>query len=256
LSRASHDEFIHTVVIPDCQLPFIDRAAEAAAMQYVSETAPDQLIILGDFVDFTSIGTYRNRLPIRQRLSFEEELDLGKRKLAEWAALAPKAKRIFLEGNHEDRAARYILDNAEQLGFLKLPDLLGMKDWIYAGSYADGAGVWVGKRNGLWATHGQVVAKHSGWSARAHLDLLGRSVIHGHSHRLGAYYVLKGDTAFAAFEAGTLCDFARTPRSVPTVNWQHGLASVYTSRTSPRFSVELISINQGAFVSGGRRYGR
>lgn len=256
VSHPSKDDFDHVVVLPDIQYPFVDKPSEAAVMQYVEETKPDKLVIIGDFLDFTSICKHRNRTPPSKRLSFEEELDLGRRKLAEWAALAPRAEKIFTPGNHEDRAERYIIDNAEQLGFWTLPDLLDFGAWKYAGSYAEGAGVWLGKRGGIWATHGQFVRAHSAHTAKAHFDLLGSSVIHGHTHRLGAYYVTKLSQTYAAFEVGTLADLKKTPRGSPVVNWQHGFGSVYVSRSSQRFHVELISINNGGFISGGRRYGR
>jgi predicted phosphodiesterase len=249
-------EFKHVVVIPDIQYPFVHVPTEQAVMQYVKETKPDKIVILGDFVDFTSVTQHRNRTPISKRLSFEEELALARKKLKEWAALAPSAEKVFIPGNHEDRAERYILDNAAELGFYKLPDLLDFGGWRYAGSYDEGAGEWLGHPNGLWATHGQLVRSHSAHSAKAHFDLLGVSTITGHTHRLGAYYVTKLSGTYASFEAGTLCDPKKTPRACPTVNWQHGLASAWVSTTSKRFHVDLISINNGSFVTGGRSYGK
>lgn len=255
-------DYLQTVIIPDTQYPWVDKAAEAAVMEYVKAEQPNQIIQLGDFLDLNSLATFRQELPPGERIYLRQEIEIGRERLKAWSALAPKARKILIEGNHEERLSRYLADNGGELADLasdglNIPSLLGAKEagWEYVGPY--GAGIWVGFEGGLWATHGEIVRKWSADSAQANvIEKYGHSVIHGHTHRLGSFYhTLQGRT-LAGFEAGCLCDFNRTPRGTTVVNWQHGFAVVWTSKKSLRFHVDLIAITDGGFVYGGRKYGR
>jgi len=249
--------FYHVVVIPDTQFPFIHAPSYNAVCSYIKDARPDGVVALGDWVDFTSISKFRNRIPLRSQLTLEEEEELLADTLSDVKNLCSRKTWFqFIPGNHEDRYSRYLLDNAKQCAHLNpLESIVLMTGWKYMGDYSDGAGTWIGKKGGLWATHGEIVRKHSAYSAKAHYEKYGHSVIVGHTHRLGAYYHTDRVGTYAAFEAGTLCDPAKTPRASATVDWQHGFAVAWVSRTSRRFHVELVSINKGSFVRDGRRYG-
>jgi predicted phosphodiesterase len=258
------DGFVRTVIISDTQYPWVDEAAEAALMEYVAQTQPDQLIQIGDFIDLYSLATFRKGVSPSERMYLREEVKVGKAKLREWGDLVPKARKVLIEGNHEGRLARYLEDNGPELfdlsDNLSVPALLGTEEagWEYIGPY--GEGLWVGQPGGLWATHGELVRKWSGVTAHAHVEKYGHSVIHGHTHRLGSFYQTRqganGPVSIGGFEVGCLCSFTKTPRASSIVDWQHGFAVVYTSKTSARFHVDLVSIVDGGFVYGGKRYGR
>lgn len=253
-----------TIIIPDTQYPWIDEAAEKALMDFVSDQQPDQLLQIGDFADFYSLANFDKKISPSQRLHLEEEVHLGRRKLVEWASLVPrKTRKKLIEGNHEARVARYLEQQGGEffdLSELSVDALLHVEQagWEYIGPY--GAGTWVGKPGGLWATHGDFARKWSADSAQAHLLKYGHSVIHGHTHRLGAFYQTlqgaDGPRTLGAFEVGCICSFETTPRASNTNDWQHGFAVVWTSKTSTRFHVDLIAITDGGFVAGGKKYGR
>lgn len=253
-----------TVIISDTQYPWIDAPAEAALMEFVAETQPDQIIQIGDFADFYSLANFDKKITPSQQVYLEEEVSLSRRKLVEWASLVPrKTRKVFIEGNHEARVARYLEREGGaffDLAELSVSSLLRVEEagWKYVGPY--GAGVWVGRPGGLWATHGDFARKWSADSAQAHLAKYGHSVIHGHTHRLGAFYQTlqgaDGPRTLGAFEVGCICSFNDTPRSSVTNDWQHGFAVVWTSKTSPRFHVDLVAIVDGEFVYAGKKYGR
>lgn len=256
--------YLQTVVISDTQYPWIDSSAERAVMDYIADNQPDQIIQIGDFADFYSLANFDKKISPSQRMHLEEEVQISRRKLREWSALVPKrTPKILIEGNHEARVARYLEQQGGEffdLQELSVSALLRVQEagWEYVGPY--GAGVWVGQPGGLWATHGDFARKWSADSAQAHIDKYGHSVIHGHTHRLGAFYKTlqgaDGERTIGAFEVGCLCDFKTTPRGSTTNDWQHGFGVVWTSKTSPRFHVDLIAIVEGGFITGGRRYGK
>lgn len=253
-----------TIVISDTQYPFVDEAAEKAVMDYVADAEPDQIIQIGDFADFYSLASFDKKISPSQRLHLQEEVEVSRRKLRDWAGLVPKrTKKVLIEGNHEARVARYLEQQGGEffdLSELSVSSLLRVEDagWDYVGPY--GAGTWVGLPGGLWATHGDFARKWSADSAQAHLTKYGHSVIHGHTHRLGAFFQTlqgaDGPRMLGAYEVGCLCDFDTTPRASMSNDWQLGIATVWTSKTSPRFHVDLHAIVDGGFVAGGRRYGR
>lgn len=256
--------FDQTIIIADTQYPWIDKDAERAFMDFVTDQQPDQLIQIGDFADFYSLATFDKKISPSQRVHLQEEVDLSRRKLVEWAALVPrKTRKILIEGNHEARVARYLEQQGGELfdlNELSVEALLRVEQagWRYVGPY--GAGVWVGQPGGLWATHGDFARKWSADSAQAHVLKYGHSVIHGHTHRLGAFYQTQqgadGPRTIGAFEVGCLCSFDDTPRATKTNDWQHGGAVVWTSKGSPRFHVDLVAIVDGGIVYQGKRYGR
>lgn len=253
-----------TVVIPDTQYPWIDTDAERALMDFVSDQQPDQLIQIGDFADFYSLANFDKKISPSQRMHLEEEVNLSRAKLREWASLVPRrVPKKFIEGNHEARVARYLEQQGGEffdLSELSVASLLRVEEagWEYIGPY--GSGTWVGRPGGLWATHGDFARKWSADSAQAHISKYGHSVIHGHTHRLGAFYQTQqgadGPRTLGAFEVGCLCSFSTTPRATTVTDWQHGFAVVWTSKTTPRFHVDLVAITEGGFVAGGRKYGR
>lgn len=247
------------VIVSDTQHPHAqdDRACELV-MEYMADTQPDKVIQIGDFIDLFSVSRFLKRMPPSQRPTLWEEIEQTREWAEQWHSAAPDADWYVIEGNHEQRLAAYLETHAEELmefPELSLDALLGFEDLgiEYVGPY--GGGMWVGKPGGLWATHGDYARKHSGYSAKAHLDAVGVSVIHGHTHRLGSHYQTNMGGTIAGFEVGCLCLPERTPPFKPNQNWQLGFATVWVSESSPRFHVDLVAITDGGFVYGGQRYG-
>lgn len=263
---SASEDYRHVVILSDTQYPWIHEPSEQAVMEYVARTQPDELISVGDFMDFYSLASYRKGTPPSSRTYLLEEVEMGRAKLREWADLAPNARRRLVIGNHEDRLVRYLEDNGGELldlfgDDLSLESLLRTRDsgWEVIGPY--GAGCWVGEPGGLWVTHGELARKWSGFSAKANvMEKYGHSVVTGHTHRLGAFFHTRqpayGPETIAGFEVGCLCDPSLTPRASAVVDWQYGFGVAWVSKTSPRFHVDLVAITDGGFVLGGVKYGR
>ena len=255
-------DYTHTVIVPDIQYPFVHRPSEQAVMHFVKEMKPDVVTVIGDFIDFTSIASFRKKLPPEKVPRLAAEVRIGREKVAEWEKVAGKARKVFIEGNHEERLARVVEANCpELLGLAGVPGvdlsvrgLLGLESWEYLGPYGHyESGQWLGRRGGLWAYHGSFCGQNA---PTQNLRRYGHSVIYGHTHRLQSKHQTDAmGRTIGAYEVGTLCDPKRTPRHSPVVDWQHGFASIWTSKKDRAFHVDLISINKGRFVVNGRRYG-
>lgn len=252
--------FQHVVLVSDTQHPFAqDEAACESVMEFLADTKPDRVIQVGDFIDFYTISSYPKRMPLSSRPSLKDEVDATRGWLQRWHSTTPDSEWIVLEGNHELRLKTYVEKYADQLtdfDELSVPSLLGFHELGIRYIEPYGEGLWAGRAGGLWVTHGNYARKHSGWSARAHLEATGFSVAHGHTHRLGSFFVTNMTGTYGGFEVGCLCVPERTPPFDRLQNWQLGFASVWVSTDSPRFHVDLIAITDGGFVANGKKYGR
>ena len=206
-------------VLPDQQIPYHDQELHRVVLRWLRQNQPDVLVLSGDFLDLTSLGTHRKDVRPRPglpgRTELRDGLAVGVAVLGDYAAAAPRAVRLFVPGNHEQRLEAYILRNAEDLGgLLTLRQLLRLDELGYS---------WVGAPNGYGPAypHGQAIitpklAVRHGWLARSGagatalktLETLGYSIIVGHTHRQAivhkTYHEIDGRLrTLQAVEAGT-----------------------------------------------------
>lgn len=237
------------VVMNDLQIPFQDKAAVALVLDFVADLKPFGVVLNGDIVDCYALSTF-DKDPLTPATLAREIAESS----TLLARLAPHTKtRVWLGGNHEDRLRRFLWAKAPMfagLGDLEFPALFHLADHGFEW-HPYGHIIHLGK---LAVTHGDIVRRHSGDSARAHYDKYGQSVLVGHTHRLGAYYHSNLAGMHGAWENGCLCSL--TPEYAQHPDWQHGFAVVHVESTG-QFQVELIPvIKSQSLIYGGQRYGK
>lgn len=239
------------VNIGDTHGVFVDQRVWAAVLDFVRDFRPDQINCLGDMIDFYDVSRFdknpNRRIVIGAEIEFTREVVF-----AELRRAAPKARIVWKDGNHEDRLRRYLWSRAPELASLpglEMSELFRLKDLDIEHLTTEDPLI-VGE---IQLTHGHLVRKHSGATAKAMLDDWGTSVIHNHTHRLGAVYKTDRSGEYVAFENGCLCSKQMEyMQGVP--NWQHGF-SVGWVLPSGRFHFEQVAVVDGRFVFGGRFYG-
>jgi predicted phosphodiesterase len=241
------------VILNDIQFPFHDaKVLDKLVVPFVVSLRPDGVILNGDIVDCYSISDF-DKDPLTQA-------GLGlERKLAQslMLRLTSIPERIWIGGNHEDRLRRLVWKKPDLLRVLPaevkvdlvtrldFPQVFGLAEhgfrWIpYGGT------VHLGK---LLVTHGSLVSKHSGQSARAHLDKYGMSVLIGHTHRGGVTYKTDVAGVHGAYENFCLCSLK--PEYVQHPNWQQGFSVVTVDERTGFFNVQPIPIlNRRCFFYG------
>jgi predicted phosphodiesterase len=169
--------------IPDCHVPYHDKAAFDLMLKAGKILRPDHVVILGDFADFYGVSSH-SKDPNRA-LKLKEEIEDVKTALDQVIALGAK-NNVFVAGNHEDRLERYLRDRAPELfNFISIPKILelkekGFKYTPYKQAYK------IGKLN---VTHDTGVAgKYAHYKA---LETFQHNIIIGHTHRIG--YAVEGD---------------------------------------------------------------
>lgn len=224
------------LVFSDLHVPFTDSEVWALACGMVRRVKPRAIHLLGDVLDFDQLSRFLPKSGRAEQL--QSDLDEAQRLIGQLQKLSPKSKIVVSEGNHEYRLDKYLRSRGRELESLRelsVPCLLKLRE----------AGVmWKDRLHpyrvgGLWLTHGSLIRKHSAYTARAMMEMVGGNVLFGHTHRLGVHHYTTWNTQYVAYENGCMC---RTDLDyldgVP--NWQHGWSVITT--VGEKFSVEQVQV--------------
>lgn len=262
--------------------PFHDEKAMDVALQIVELDHGHplaQVINLGDFLDLPMYGTYEQEANFAH--TAQMAIDRGHKFLAEQRAAAGDAARIILlEGNHDKRLHRFVVNNAAAAYGIKvanIPDSWPVMSLQYLlrleelkVEFIDGypaAAHWINKR--LRAMHGDR-ANSNGSTASQYANANPNvSTLFGHTHRIEqqSKTVFDRDQAIksVSFSPGCLC---RVDGAVPSVkaglngkgrpleyfeNWQQGVAVIhYKDGEDDSFHFDLVHIHNGKTMYRGQ----
>jgi hypothetical protein len=250
------------VVVTDRHIPFDDPAAASILNQFLGEFKPDLYVEGGDFLDCYQLSRF-DRDPQR-RMNFAKDITTGRSRLRGLEAILPETcRKVFLEGNHEDRFRKFTWDKVPELADLdgmSLAEQLHLQahGWEHI-PYADPVAA-VGAPGlsvyGLLIMHGLMARKHSGATARAHFERFLCNGISGHSHRQGRYYHRAWGGEYTWLEAGCMCQLEPPYMSSP--DWQQGWAYAYihdsTSNPAPRFELHEAVVHNRKMSWEGRLF--
>lgn len=277
------------VVLPDIQMgyfrladdtlePTHDETAMATALAIVRDANPDLVVLHGDNLDLPELGKYVVT-PAYARTT-QATIDRATTFCAELRDAAPRARIVWLAGNHEERLPRHIIQNAvaafglrrgnepESFPVLSVPFLCRMDEFDveYLPGYP-AAAFWINDR--LRVIHGDKV-NSNGSTASKYLAREKVSVLYGHIHRREWAEMTRedhdGPRTILAASPGCL---ARIDGAVPSVkggvdldgrplvrheDWQQGVAVVDFEPGDGPFHLELVPIREGHARWRGRDY--
>ena len=224
-------------IISDIHAPYHDGHAVELACKLIEAAQPDEVVHLGDGVDFYALSKY-DRNP-KRALKLQYEINIARKVNRAIASAAPEAPHYYIRGNHEDRLKKYLWRHPEIAGLevLELGAALHLAEdgWELNKGYDR---EYCGRR--LLLTHGGRVSRFSAYSARMLLADLGnqQSAMMGHTHRQGVYCFTGSRFQVRGYEVGCLCSFDVDYRR--RVNWQLGMSMLEV--TGNRFYIEMIPI--------------
>lgn len=212
------------IVLPDLHVPFHDKRLLDCWLERLAVHGFDGVDIIGDFIDCYSLSRFDTN-PQRKN-TFQQEVDEGHAILAQIRRLAPHADIRYSEGNHEDRLRKILWGKCSALAHLRnlsIPNVLEL-DALDIAWHSTQDPYKIGD---LWYTHGDVLRKHAGQSARAKSEAIHGSVMVGHCHRLGWSPLTTWNGSEDAYECGHMSDPVQLDyvRNV-CFNWQLGWAEV------------------------------
>lgn len=269
----------HALFLCDQQVPFHDPRAVALATEYARvETAEgrgfDEVIQGGDWADNTGLTTKfvrdpanANRLRLDYRIMRQQH-----EKLSE--AVGWDVPHHWIEGNHEDRLWRYVVEGNPELAWLMVADedeqhaklsvmkLTGMDRYEnidYIGPYGETYEIAYGKggKHTFVFKHGD---KHGKYAAARELESVMQNGMSGHNHRnqhveLTTY---RGPVGWWSIPA--LCNIRgqHCPpgymKGTQLRNWQQGFAEVWFSKERSLFDVQVHQIHEGQMIANGRLF--
>ena len=287
------------VIVPDIQIgfykkdnestelePIHDEKAISVALQLIEDINPNQVVMVGDNLDFAEFGKYLTAAPFKQLV--QAAIDRATMLCAQIRSAAPNAKISWIAGNHEARMARYIQTNAEaafgitrgklssqlreKWPVLSVPYLCRMDEYgiDYISGYPES---YVALNENLMVIHGNKVTSN-GSTTTKYLNDAHVSVIYGHIHRTEyAYRTIlskNGPRTVMAASPGCLCridgavpstksgadEFGR-PMLMGAENWQQGMAVVQYQPPgvgSEWFNYEPMWIYNGRGFFRGKEY--
>lgn len=247
-------------------VPIHDVEAVAAALRFVADAQPDEIVLHGDNLDLPDLSKYRLH-PVFAGTA-QATIDWATMFAAELRAACPTARIVWLAGNHEARLGNALLDNAraayglrqgqstpESWPVMSVPHLCRLADSGI--EYLDGypANVHYLADGAVQVIHGHYTGPTA---ARKYLEQSQVSTVYGHTHHpsLAWKRVQRPDGPTPIFAATGGC-LARLDGSVPStktghdgrsgapiptaMDWGHGLVVVkYKGTTAHPIVVPII----------------
>ncbi len=236
------------VVIPDCHIPFEDKKAINVALQIAKWYKPDQIIILGDFLDCGPVSHWnKQNLRARQTMNMADDFAVANKYLDQIQKICKNV--VYIRGNHEKWLDDAMDESPELAGLLDLDVNLHfkerkIKDVPFNGVYSLGH---VSFTHGLYTT-----TNH----ALKHVQNFGRSIVYGHLHDVQlAIRVSPIDVEDKHMGLSLGCLAAINPRFMRNRpnNWQH-CVGVGMIRKDGNFNIDPVIISRGAASYAGRTF--
>lgn len=227
--------------------------------KFLVDKRPDIVVNIGDFITLDSLSAWdtdkRRKMEMRR---YDKEIQSGKEALAalwqpaiEYNKYAKRRKKkayiptyIHLEGNHEERAERYLDYNPHLEGKIDVYRDLELE--TYSAKWIKYRNYWV--HNGIMFSH--IPFQRNGRPltgqdlCRKALTLTNYSIIFGHSHRFGVDNVHRFGAKHLQQALNIGCYFEHQPDYVegsPTDYWR-GVV-VLDNYKSHRFDIQTYSLS-------------
>lgn len=249
-------DFTTALVANDFHLPFDDRRVVKLFLSFAKNIKPDTVFLNGDVIDAYEMSRF-DRDP-RRGATIDKELKMGTELIAQLRSDLPKARIVFVEGNHEHRIRRYIIKNAPSLTWvqgLKLPSLLQLDKYRveYIPCDADTFVDTYVQYGPLLVGHFSTCRSQSGATARALLDQFGTNCLQGHTHSIGsANKLIYPNKQIAAWENGCLASLK--PSYCNPRNWCHAMSVIHKENRGSYFQLQQLPIINYQFRYGDKHY--
>jgi UDP-2,3-diacylglucosamine pyrophosphatase LpxH len=166
-----------SVILSDIHFPFEDKQVVRVVLNFIANYKPSHVFLNGDIIDFMAISHF-DKDP-KRLLKLQEEIDTVYEFLRHLREITgADTNIIYIEGNHENRLQRYLLQHPELSSLRSMhPRILFRLDELNIR--------WVSQAekemfHGILVTHGTKVAKWSGYTAKQEYDTYGMSGVSGH----------------------------------------------------------------------------
>lgn len=261
---SSKDDFIR-VIACDVHGSMMDRPAVEAFLADLKDWNPDEVVLNGDIIECGGFLAAHHTLGYvaQTAYSWQEDIAAGNWFLDEIQKAAPRAKIHFVEGNHEDRVERWVVDqtmrhgrDAEFLRTLLGPDVLLRVKERGIEYHRRGEHEIPGLPPG-WIKLGKIFFVHELGggknAASAAVSRTAGNVVYSHTHQEDtATMVLPGVGLVKAWNPGCLCTRVPLWRHSNPTNWSHGYAVQFVAKSGEFLHIN-VPILEGRSLVGSMR---
>lgn len=248
------------VVISDVQWPYHHPVALRNVIRFIGDIQPREVIQIGDLMDYPQPSRWNKGTRGEFEGGVIKDSNDARRYMLKPLRDAYDGKITVIEGNHDLRPREYLIKNAPALAESRAFDLDKLLDF-------DGFGIDFVRRfynfaPGWTATHlhlGFSLSRYAGGTAMSAARKMRKSVVGGHTHRLGLIgessgYDGRGETIWG-FEVGHLMDVRKAAYLKHGYgNWQSGIGVFEVDGNLVR-PIPVPITPGGAFSFRGQRYG-
>lgn len=243
-------EILKSVLLPDIHYPRHDRPSVKAVNDFIKWYKPDRIVYMGDQVCLDMISSFNKsklKLIETERIALEYE-GFDREILKVHEDICPDAERIFLYGNHEQRATWFVEQVPSVEGLVEIENVLKLKQRGYQ----------IIPHNHVYRIGKLRVIHGFYWNiyhARKHCDAFESNVCYGHVHNLQTFTKISPVDRKDYHMATSLpCLSTLNPdynENKPT-RFVNGFGIVETSIETGNFNLYPIVINNGIFIFGGQ----
>lgn len=250
------------VILPDIHYPLHDETSLNAVLKFIPWFKPDEIVLLGDGLEMQSIDHWKQE---KGNAKYFE----GKRLLKEYDGfirdileplekLCPKAKKVFMGGNHEEWAYQ-LVDRQPQLEGMVEPEIamnLEKRGWLWIPYLIKQAGKMIPgmyKIGKLTFVHGQYTNIYHASKTASCYD---KSTCYGHTHDLQLYTKVHAEDPgdyHTAQSIGCLCNLSPTYLWGRPNRWVHSFGALYV-RPTGHYNLYVPVIIGGQFVFNGELF--
>ena len=249
------------VILSDLQVPYHDKRAVANVLAFVKAFRPDELLCVGDEIDSPQPSRWNKGMAGEYAPTLKRDIDLTREIMGAFRAALPKSAPFTVHrSNHGDRVETYVRRYAPALASLpelRIDQLLGYEQLgiTYRRQPGEVAPGWL-------MMHGDEssLIRSPGGTALGLARKTGKSVVCGHTHRLGIQpetVGVNGKTqTIIGFEVGNLMDMRQAGSlGYGAGNWQSGFGLLYVDgRTVTPVAVPVH--RDGSFHVEGKVWGK
>jgi predicted phosphodiesterase len=241
------------LIISDLQIPFHDPRLVTNLIGFVKRYKPDQVVSIGDEIDLPSVSRWERGTIGEYAGTIGRDRDMTVKILEQLRV------NDVVRSNHTDRLFNYIANQAPGLmgipelqleNFLRLPEL-GI---TYHKKPMPIAPNWIA----VHGDHGRI-SQVAGQTALKQALQHGKSVVCGHTHRLGLTHATEASGGvigriLTGLEVGNSMQFSKASYTHGSANWQQGFGMLYLDGKNVT-PVAVPVHKDGSFVVEGKRYG-
>lgn len=248
-----------TLILSDLQVPDEDEKAVAVVAEFAKRWRPNQILCVGDEFDSPETARWNKGYALEYAGTLDENRIRTMRVLGLFRDGSLRKVPFHLSrSNHGDRIRKYLERYA--------PALVGLPELEYERLlHFDDLGITYHTQPYEWApgwvlVHGDEgsMIKSAGGTALNLAKRFGKSVVCGHTHRLGVQHDHDGYDGkitrhLFGVEVGHLMDMKKASYlKAGHGNWQQGFAIAYTE--GRRTHVQTVPITNRSFVVEGKEY--